>query len=373
MKNRYQKSAIALAVLSTLSLSACNIELTLDEETRETINKTSTGVINALGELEVNGVTYDTSKASVVLDGKDAEASDLRLGMVVSVTGTENDDGTGSALLIQYEDVTEGIVDSNNSDVDNTLNIMGQTVHVDDKTVFESNDDSILDLSDVNAGNIVEVSGHTSGDGVIWATRIEVKKYQYDGGDEIEVKGKITGLTETTFNLGELKIDYERATLPVDFDLTQANNLYVEVSSKQGFNEFNALIADKIEIKGNGDIHVKYASNDEEVELKGRITDVLSDTEIEINGAVVMLSNDTKFENGNSDNLVNGLIVEVEGYIDADGKFHATELEYERDDDRDNDRDDDRDNDRDDDRDDDRDNDRDNDRDDDRDDDRDND
>ena len=326
MKTHKQISIAALSVLASFGLGGCNIDLNLDDETKQLINKTATGVVHAVGRLTVNDVSYDTSDATITMDGSSAQESDLKPGMVVSVTGTEYSDGTGKAMVVEYEDIVEGVVDVNNNALDGTLIIMGQTVHVDYKTVFESRVAGVTRIDDVYAGNIVEVSGYASGDGEIWATRIEVKKEAFDFGDKIEVKGKISNLTGSTFMLGKLTVNYVDSALDGS---SLANGQYVEVYSTVGFNDSDEYIADAINIKAEGDIEVKHASNDEEVELKGRITKVVSSTQIEVNGSLVNLNSDTNYKNTSGSSLAIGEIIEVEGYIDAQGNFQAKHLELE--------------------------------------------
>ena len=323
MNARNTNAAITLAILSTLGLSACNIDLSIDPNTLDSVNKTSTGVITALNQLQVNDVNYDTSEASIVADGNEVDESGLRLGMVVSVTGIENSDGSGKAMYVEYQDVAEGAVTSNNMAVDNTLLIMGQTVHVDDKTVFESSSPSITSIGEIESGNIVEVSGYTAGDGIVWATRIEIKNESFVEGNKIEVKGKVSSLTETSFSLGELMVSYSGVALE--------NGDYIEVTSRQGFDESGALIAESIKIKGkNGKLDVNHASNDEEVELKGRVTAISDDTTIEVNGSVIFIGGANNYDSVIA-SLSVGDIVEVEGYIDAQGNFQTKQLELEND------------------------------------------
>ena len=58
----------------------------------------STGTIDGFGSIFVNGVEYETGDSEILLDGQSASESSLRLGMVVTVRGTINDDGlTGTA------------------------------------------------------------------------------------------------------------------------------------------------------------------------------------------------------------------------------------------------------------------------------------
>jgi len=331
MKNLKQNSILSLAVLSALSLSACNIEIGLDQASADLVNKTSTGVITSLQDLQVNGVTYDTNNAQILSDGQQADTSDLKKGMVVSITGTESQDGTGKATIIEYEDVTEGEVLSNTASIDNTLDVMGQTVHVDNSTVFESNDDSVNTMDDINPGSIIEVSGHSSGNGEIWATRVEMKKAEMELGDVVEVKGNIQNLTETAFDIGNLTVNYENARLDADFNGQLNENMYVEATSLQSLNDVNYMLADFVELKSHGEIEVKHSNNDQEVEVKGLITDVLSNTEIKINGASVILNSQTRLENGIAAQLIAGSMVEAEGYIDSNGDFQATKIEFEND------------------------------------------
>ena len=338
MKNLNKKSVLSIAILSALSLSACNIDLQLSEEQKQSINKTATGIIDTFGSLRVNGVEYNTQNAVVLKDGSSAEPSDLKKGMLVTVTGTENSNGTGVASTVEFEDITEGEVLANLIDTNQTLNVMGQTVYVDDSTVFASNQPTITNLKDIDPGNVLEVSGYTSGDGEIWATRIEFKDDGYASGNEIEVKGKIENLTETTFDIGNLTVNYENAQFEY-LNGQLEENMYVEVSSYQSLNGENYMLADSIELKGNGEIEVKYSNNDQEVEIKGLITNVISDSEIEVNGARVLINSQTKFEHGLANQFENGQLVEVEGYVDGNGNFHADEIEFENY--SDNDRDDD--------------------------------
>jgi len=329
MKTLKKNSVLSLAVLSALGLSACNIELSMNEATADLVNKTSTGVITSLKEFQVNGVTYDTNNAQVLSDNQQVDSSNLKEGMIVSVTGTESSDGTGKAVIIEYEDVTEGEVLSNSTSVNSKLDVMGQTVHVDNDTIFESNDDSVNTMDDINPGNIIEVSGHSSGDGEIWATRIEVKKADMESGDEIEVKGNIQNLTETTFEIGNLTVNYENARLDDDFNGQLIENMYVEASSIQSLNDVNYMLANFVELKSHGEIEIKHSNNDQEVEVKGLITEIVNNNKIKVNGASIMLNAQTRFENGIATQLRTGNMVEAEGYIDSNGEFQATKIEFE--------------------------------------------
>jgi hypothetical protein len=103
-----------------------------------------------------------------------AKESDLRVGMVVTVTEGTN----GDASCVNFDDELEGIVVSNSIVAPATtgsMNVMGQVVNIDENTIFESYVANITTYSDITAGNIVEVSGYSAGMGEVSATRVEVK------------------------------------------------------------------------------------------------------------------------------------------------------------------------------------------------------
>jgi len=334
MKNLEKTSLLSLSIATALGLSGCNIELSLDEQGKisskgiDTL-KSSTGVISKEGnKIVVNGVTYDTSDAVVISDGDYSNESQLKDGMLVTVSGTATPDGFGNASLIQHENEVEGSVFDENiaSNGVGSLNVVGQTVHVDNSTVFESYDDSDSGVESIDAGDVVEVSGHSSAEGEIWATRVEVKNSEYNSGDELELKGNISNLNGMTFSIGNQQINAENAVLDHEFMSKLQNQQFVEVSSYQGFDSNGVLLADKIELLGSGYKEVRYTNDDQEVEIRGVITDILDTNEIEVDGALVTLANNIP----NIQNLLStGNLVEVEGYVDQNGNFIATEIEVE--------------------------------------------
>jgi hypothetical protein len=340
MKTINTTSKLTAAIFLALGLSACNIELNVDgkkvaEVNATKVNATKTGVITTIdGKVVVNGTSYDTQNATVVVDGVQTDASDLKNGMVVSVSGTESSDGTGTAKQIIFEDEVEGIVKTNSATAasNGSINVLGQTVHVDANTVFESYDVSDLSVGDIDEGNIVEVSGYSSGKGEIWATRIEVKNIQYNPGEVVELKGIVSNLGSTTFNIGNLTINIENAALDSDFMGTLQNGQYVKVSSIEGVDANGNLIASEIELKSESSKEVNHDDNDEQVEIKGAITkdlttNDLNNKQLEINGSTVLLDSNLSISN----NLTKGVIVEAEGYVNAEGVFVAIKLKLEND------------------------------------------
>lgn len=59
---------------------------------------TTTGVITGFGSVHVNGVEFDTDSTDFDSDDDVADETELKVGQVVTLTGTKNDDGvTGTA------------------------------------------------------------------------------------------------------------------------------------------------------------------------------------------------------------------------------------------------------------------------------------
>jgi len=335
MNKQLKITAIALAITSITGLTACGGG-SGDSDSTNTSTGTSgstitSGVVTGFGSIFVDGVEFETDSSSFSLDDGDDGPEDeegLAVGMVVTVTGTVNADGvTGTADHIEFDDELEGIVNASNVGTEGTgtMTIMGQTVVISTTTIFESDVAGITGADLVVAGNVVEVSGFSSGDGTVYATRIEVKLAAHSG-EEIEVKGIITNLTDTTFDLGELTVNFSTAMFDDDIpDSTLSEGLYIEVKSIAGFVNGD-LIASEIEMEGNGDMDLDGDEGDE-IELNGIVTAVNSDTAFEIGGHTVIITKSTEFEHGNAGDINIGVSLEVEGGLNAGGELVADEIE----------------------------------------------
>ncbi|MBI3777057.1 MAG: hypothetical protein HY273_16180, partial [Gammaproteobacteria bacterium] len=208
-----------------------------------------------------------------------------------------------------------------------TLTVMGQTVNVDTTTIFKSKVSTITSMEMITAGNIVEVSGYTAGDGTIYATRVEVKKLAMEADDEIELKGVITDLDSTakTFKIGMQLIDYSTAKLDDIPNGMLANDMYVEVKSKQMLTGM-VLIASKVELDGDGKKGVDVSVG-EELELEGIVTsDASLPAEFTLNDQVVVLSATTKYEHGALASIKTGVKLEVKGTMNAEHKLVAEKV-----------------------------------------------
>ena len=314
-----------LAIVGALGLTACGGGG--GGATNATQDSTVTGVITGFGSVFIDGVEYETDDSTFTIDGIAGTEDDLDVGMVITLTGTVNPDGsTGFASNIVFSNELEGVVIANNYATDGTLNIMGQTIKVDAATVFESKVATITTIDQIAAGNIVEISGHSTGTGTIYATRLEVKKETKEMNDTIEVKGVVSNLNSSaqTFDLGNLTVDYSSAMLD---DITNlANGLYVEVKSTQALNG-STMVASKVELEDDGSFEHE-GDDGEEMEFEGVIVSVGDDSSFVVNGQTVFYNNFTEVEHGTLNDLVVDAKVKVEGEFDSNGKLIAEEIEF---------------------------------------------
>ena len=318
----FRKHALALAVLGAITAAGCGNDSKTDSGPA---GSKHTGVITGFGSVYVNGVKYNTDRAAVSVEHENANMKDLEIGMVVTLVGSVNADGTtGVATQISYCDELEGVVSAVNLAVDGTgtLTVMGQIVNIDANTTFESKVEAITAITLIEIGNIVEVSGYSDGDGNIVATRVEVKKDMMEAGDEIEVKGVITDLDveAKTFMLGALMVHYDGA----EIEHTLANGLYVEVKSTTAPTADNMLFASGVEVEEDE----LDGEEGDEFELEGVVNTVISETEFELNGQTVLINSGTEFEDGLAGAIAVGAILEVEGRLNADGHLVADEIEF---------------------------------------------
>jgi len=325
-------STISIAIAGIIGLSGCGGG-SGSGFSSSSGSVTTSGMITGFGSVFVDGVEFETSTSSFSLDdGEDGpEVEDaLEVGMVVTVTGTVNPDGvSGIATHIEYDDELEGIVLSSNLNPDGTgwLDIMGQTVDVDTTTIFESHVPGITEINQLAAGHVVEVSGYSSGNGNIFATRIELKSAAHSG-EEIELKGLVSNLTATTFEIGSLVIDYSGAGLEVPDGMLQ-ENLYVEVKSTAGIApDSGQLIASEVELEEDGDMNLDGSEGDA-MEIRGIVTAVNSTTGFEIGGQQITITGNTRFDHGDAGDIAIGVRVEVEGSLDDSGALLAGEIQLE--------------------------------------------
>jgi len=288
---------------------------------------TTSGVITGFGSIYINGIEYETDTASIDIDGALLPETQLGVGDVCEIEGTVNADGTtGTAVSVKCADELEGyVLDLSGLEIDGTgtINVMGQTVTVNLDTVFEG-DDTVLTINDLSVNDIIEVSGFSDGKGTVLATRIETK----DVSDDVEIKGIVINLNpaDMTFMIGELTVDYSHAgEVPSEL----ADGLFVEAKTEMLLDGLT-MFASEVEIEEDGDKDID-GDEGEEIEVQGVVSEVNRDAEpatFLFNGQLVVIDHlDDDFD---TSTLMDGMMLTVEGYIDASGDFVIEEIEEEQ-------------------------------------------
>jgi hypothetical protein len=270
------------------------------------IASTVVGAISGFGSVIVNGVRFDDSSAKLSMDGADATRDRLRLGMVVQVRGRVRSDGTGIADNIRYDDCVEGPITAMNQ-VQNSLTVLGQTVHVGDETVFDGV--TLRDMNSFSIGDTVEVSCLPDpANNRLQATRMERKGAFVNGVTEMEVKGAVANLNLAagTCTIGGLTVNF--AGVPsAERPAGLANGMNVEAAGRNFAN--GLLTADRLRDRDRDRIQTLDGDG---IEVEGYVSDFVSIASFKVNGQAVDASSAT-FRNGTAADVLNGVKVEVEG------------------------------------------------------------
>jgi hypothetical protein len=167
------------------------------------------GRITAFGSIFVDGVEYAISQAQIQIDGRAAQASQLEVGQIVAVQGTQNGANKGNATQVTFTGDVVGPI----TQVDvagSTFTVLGQQVAVDANTLFG---DGIqpAGIGALSVGTNVEVSAFVTASGSLMASLVELQT----AGTPLQVKGAVQALDTAaqTFQINDLTISYTQATL----------------------------------------------------------------------------------------------------------------------------------------------------------------
>ncbi|MGZ5269288.1 MAG: DUF5666 domain-containing protein [Ramlibacter sp.] len=173
------------------------------------------GSIDGFGSIIVNGVRYDIATARTVL----SDASALKLGMTVRVTGTIAADlPQGTATLVVSAVELRGSVASL-APAAGAFSILGVQVSTDATTVYAGGLGSATDMAN---GMQVQVHGLPGSDGLLRATRIE--RLATTLGPVLT--GQVQGLDRGahTFRIGSQSVNYAAADFPGDWPMANLVN-----------------------------------------------------------------------------------------------------------------------------------------------------
>jgi hypothetical protein len=282
------------------------------------------GPITAFGSVWVNGVRYDVSGADFVRDGVAVSGqSNYRIGEIVTVNGTVNADGvSGAAAKVVFSNTLAGVI-SSVSDQNSQLTVLGQQIRVSTLTILHG----FAVLTDLQPGNVVEVSGNRDSQGVINASSISLTQTGFVPGESEQVlKGRVSALNAAAqhFILNGIQVDYSAALLELPGN-QPANGQFVTVKSRQLLQD-NRLIAATV---APGSEQPEFRAG-QEVELEGSITVFRSSTDFSVNSVPVITTAATEFEYGVAADLKLDSVVEVEGVINNARALVAEEISIRR-------------------------------------------
>jgi hypothetical protein len=280
----------------------------------------SSGTVTAFGSIFVNGVEFDTSNAVFTRDDQSATEADFSVGEVVTVIGNfDTDRGTGVAEQVMFEAVVSGAITDVSSAGDGRIEVLGQTLLITPATVFEN----FTDVSELSAGNVLEISGFANADGSITATHIAKEREQFVAGvSNSEVRGIVTDLNEgaMTFTIDGLTVDYSAPQL---LDGVLANGSFVEVESDSNVVD-GVLRADIVRVTEPA------PSVSEGVSLKqeGVVTRFAAPSDFDVGSQPVTITGETEFEDGVIEDLGLNVALEVDGVVNASGVLVADRIVF---------------------------------------------
>ncbi len=195
------KARLAILLCSSLLVSCGGSETTAG------IGGTgiTSGEITRFGSVFVNGVEFSTTSSQFEVDGDtSALETDLKVGMVVKINGSTDDNGlTGTADSIVYDDQIQGPLEAIPTEVAGSggsqklFTIFNQEIIIDQaSTSFIGTNFDTMTMND-----LVEVSGFFAPDSSIHATFVEHKGFLAVGTSQVELKGTVTAATTSSVTL----------------------------------------------------------------------------------------------------------------------------------------------------------------------------
>jgi len=262
------------------------------------------------GQVAVNGITFNTSKAIVERNGNRVANNQLQLGVIVTIEGVlAANQKKGEADRISLSESLVGAVDQVNG---NQLQILGQTVKITENTVTDSS---------LNPGDFIEVSGFVEDLGIIVATRIQ----HVDSINEQHLFGVASKLDSTagTFFIGTIQVDYSGLTMGGNDD---DNNDVVEGSIVE---VVGTLMNDGV-LKASELHQDRFNFNDnaaDSFEFEGVVTTTPAQGSFSLGYMKVTFNANTRFFGGRAQDIFTGVHITVEGKL-VNGVIQATEIDF---------------------------------------------
>jgi hypothetical protein len=272
------------------------------------------GSLTQFGSIFVNGIEFATDKSAITINGApNRSQSDLRIGMVLTVTGSIDGNGRmGNAATVDYRADALGMIDRapTLTTSGGEFDVLGQSVTAESRTVY----DGFINLAELQVGDYVEVSGFRTATGGLLAARIEKKTSV----PTVQVQGTTVNTTATTFSLGALSVDYSIAMLKDVPAGGLVDGLTVVAKGPSPVN--GVLQATEVDVVNQS---LSASSN---ASLTGSVASVAPGT-FTVNGQAILTTSNTQYVNGTAADLAVGSFVKVDVLVSGTAVV-ATKIEY---------------------------------------------
>ncbi|NMT61996.1 DUF5666 domain-containing protein [Marinobacter orientalis] len=331
----------ALSALAVSILTACggggsgaSIDIT-DGGIRGT--GSSVGPVSGFGSVFVNGVRFDTGglNGQVQSDDGIAAESELEEGMILRIDGEWQDDGTGTANVVEYDDTLRGEVESVAPDGSGAggyveLVVMGQTVIIEKQTVVNGTTFANL-LAGNGTGLNVRVSAWRQADGSFRASYVGVLTRNTKADVELEGVIEEGSVQQGSFTIGDIEVTYDASTVVFGEGLGVSDLVAGRFFEVEGDYSTGTLQAREIE----RDDFRRYGRNtDADIEFTSIIQDPFSPDgsgsqqgTFVISGLIVRVTDDTGLDDDLAvSDLQQGILVQVEGEFTGARTILAEEI-----------------------------------------------
>jgi hypothetical protein len=260
------------------------------------------GPISGFGSIIVNGVRLDDSGAAITLDDDRTGVSetDLKLGMMVDVEGDKDALGTtGKASRIWARSYLQGPI----SGIDisaNQLTVLGVTVSVSSRTVFDGA--GITGLGALQTSDTVEIHGMRDTSGRLKATRIE----RLSATGDVRVTGIVQTAAASTFTVNGFTVQYQQPDL-VDLPNGVSPGMLVRIKGALSGAAIDATDVRQVRL-------TPAVKNRQQFDVEGFVTSLASGTSFEVNGMPVTVADGAKVEG----RVAVGERVQVGGHVEND-------------------------------------------------------
>jgi hypothetical protein len=326
--------SVLLAALAALVVTACGGGTGgTGADNSGPTNAISVGVM-AKGSTIVNGVRFEDTTANIFIDDTPKTSAALQTGMVVKVAGTVNNDGiNGTAQRVKALIEVRGIPTSVNSGANpQNLVVLGQTVFVDDQTVYSSLPSGVGSITP--SVTLIEVHGLRDTTGRIRATRIEADAALMGDNTVDEIRGVVTvgaGTNPTNFTLGSSQpVNASGATIaPAGASYQIGSVVEVHCTVRPNCAPGGVFQASRVVVEDSEDSAFQPGSG-QRLEAEGLISGFTAHPgNFSVEGTPVTTTTSTQFEGGISTDLANDIKVEAEGSWNGT-RLVASKIEFKR-------------------------------------------